>query len=246
MEERDPAGAGQRCPAARRTRPPRGRRIPRPPPPRPGGARRGSGGRRRAPARARPRGTRRSRRARRRAPSGSGRGCRRRTSDPSLTRNPSVRPPLCGTSTASTVNPSASKVPHGNEAEPPVAAELVRPDGEERRRHHPREQGLGVGVVVLCRQEQRHPCVLAVATGEEGQALDVVPVQVRQQDACRGRGGRRGARACAAVPCRHRGAASATARSALRRATARRTRCARRSGCSRDPVRASIPGSRRR
>ena len=41
---------------------------------------------------------------------------------------------------------------------------------------------LRVGVVALVRQQQAHPCVLTIAAREEGQALHVVPVQVRQQD----------------------------------------------------------------
>ena len=70
------------------------------PAPRAGGGRRGSARRRRAPARGRPGGTHPTRRARLPARSGSGRGCRRWSERPSLTRYPTVRPPLWGTSLA--------------------------------------------------------------------------------------------------------------------------------------------------
>ena len=78
--------------------------------------------------------------ARARAPSGSGRGCRRWTSG---RRSPGSR--RCGRPcgerrSATTVKPSASKVAAGDQSEPPVAAELRGRDGEERRRHHPRQQ----------------------------------------------------------------------------------------------------------
>ena len=69
----------------------------------------------------------------------------------------------------------------GDEAEPPVSAQFARFDREERRRHHAGQHGLGVGVVVLDRHQERHPCAVAVASGEERQSLHVIPVQVREQ-----------------------------------------------------------------
>ena len=79
------------------------------------------------------------------------------------------------------MNPSASKGPRGTRPNRQSPRQLARFDREERRRHHAGQHGLGVGVVVLDRHEERHPCAVAVASGEERQSLYVIPVQVREQ-----------------------------------------------------------------
>ena len=126
-------------------------------PPRSGGGSRGSAGPRRVPARVPPRGTRPCPRGPRRAQSGSGPGCRQPTERPSLTRKPDRAPALVGHLQGEDAESLGLERASRDEAEAPVAAQLVRPDREERRRHHPGQQGLGVGVLVLPGQQQASP-----------------------------------------------------------------------------------------
>ena len=68
------------------------------------------------------------------------------------------------------------------EAEAPAAAEGGGCDRKEGRRHHAGQQCLGVAAVVLGRQQQVNPRVVTITGPEEGQPLDVIPVQMGQED----------------------------------------------------------------
>ena len=107
---------------------------------------------------------------------------------PSVTRYPTVRPPLWGTSLATTrnpptANPSSVNASGGRTSKVQLPAQVPRPDGEQGRRHHPGQHALGVGPVLLWGKPQGDLRVGVVATLEEGQPLNVVPVQMGQEDA---------------------------------------------------------------
>ncbi len=51
-----------------------------------------------------------------------------------------------------------------------------------RRRHSAGKHRLGARAIPLLGQQQGHPGAFGVAGPEEGQPVDMVPVQVRQQD----------------------------------------------------------------
>ena len=152
VEEGDPVGTRHGAEADGVLRRGMPERTLRPPPPLRGGGRRGSAGRRRPPARVPPRGTRRCPGA------GSERGGAV-VGDVGERGPPVAHPeaPPCARPCAelrgrSTSKPSASKRSVGETAESPVAAELARSDGEERRRHHPGQQLVDLGGPVLGRQ----------------------------------------------------------------------------------------------
>ena len=153
----------------------------------------------------------------------------------------SVGPPLWGTFRAPRRSRRPSNAP-----------------GRTERRSRPRAAAGGSGsaaatspgrapprrcAAVLLGQEQRDPGVVAVARREEGQTLDVVPVQVGEQDRSRRRARRRERGDAPDARCRRRAAARGPA--GRRRARWPRTRCGRRSGRIRRPARASSPGRRR-
>ncbi len=71
----------------------------------------------------------------------------------------------------------------GQDIEGPVPAQVPRPDGEERWRHHSGQHALGVRPVLLGGKAQGDLRVGVVAALEERQPLDVVPVQMGQEDA---------------------------------------------------------------
>ena len=241
VEQRDAAGAGDGCPARPRTRPRHDRRIPPRPPPRPGGGSRGSGDRRRcassrtaswySPIPSRPVAERR------RAVVRDVRDGRMAVAHP----EPQGAPALVRTSLATTVNPSASKAPLGTvpKLHSPRRAGGVR---------WGRRAATSCGPAALRRRCPRPPPAGAAAPAHprDRRCRRTAP-PARDPSAggsggwCPGTADRRGTRGAGAGRCLRRAAVSAGRRPDRRRATARRTRCARRSGRNRGPVRASTP-----
>ena len=93
---------------------------------------------------------------------------------------------MCGTSRASTVKPSALKVPGAtapNDQSPRRPRGVIgKCGGDIPSRQHLLRTCTALALGLLLGQQQGDPGVLAVAGREERQPVHVIPVQVREQD----------------------------------------------------------------
>ncbi len=72
-------------------------------------------------------------------------------------------------------------------SEVPVAAQVVWADREVRRRHRSGQHARRLGTVLLSRDPERDPRIRMIGSAAERQALDVIPMQVREHDRARER-----------------------------------------------------------